>query len=220
MLLGSEFPNFKADSTIGEIEWHKYIEGSWAILFSHPDDFTPVCTTELGTVAKLAPEFEKRGVKLAGLSCNGVESHKKWIEDIEATQYADGNKVPYPIIADPSRDLAVELNMLDPVEKDKAGLPLTARALFIIGPDKKLKLQILYPATTGRNMAEVLRVVDSLQLTMKHSVATPSGWQNGQDVMVVPSLSDEDAKAKLGDMKVEEVPSGKKYLRLVADPSA
>lgn len=171
-------------------------------------------------MAKMQPEFDKRGVKLIGVSCNNVDTHMKWIDDVQATAYAGGAKVGYPIIADPKRELAVQLGMLDPVEKDKAGLPLTARALFIIGPDKKLKLQILYPATTGRNLTEVLRVVDSLQLTATHKVATPVNWQHGEKVMVTPAVSNEEAQEKLGDISVVEVPSGKGYMRMVSDPSA
>jgi alkyl hydroperoxide reductase subunit AhpC len=146
--LGDTVPDFTADSTEGPIEFYKYIEGSWAILFSHPNDFTPVCTTELGAVGNFLPEFEKRGVKVIALSCNDVVSHKGWIGDIES--YTPGAKVGYPILADPTRELAVKFGMLDPDEIDSKGIPLTARAVFIIGPDKKLKLSILYPATTGR----------------------------------------------------------------------
>eukprot|EP00164_Ancoracysta_twista_P001062 GFYU01001383.1.p2 GENE.GFYU01001383.1~~GFYU01001383.1.p2 ORF type:complete len:242 (+),score=87.25 GFYU01001383.1:58-726(+) len=217
--LGDEFPNFRAEASNvqGELEWHKYIEGSWAILCSHPDDFTPVCTTELGVLAKSLPEFEKRGVKVAGLSCNDKASHEAWIKDIEATQET---KVTYPIVCDPKRDLATQLGMIDPVEKDKAGLPLTCRAVFIIGPDKKLKLSILYPATTGRNFAEVLRVIDSLQLTVNYSVATPVNWTDGDDCMIVPSVSSEDAKTKFPKgFKTVDTPSGKPYIRVTPQPN-
>lgn len=173
-----------------------------------------MCTTELGAVGKLKAEFDKRGVKVLALSCNDVDSHKgcvcvyphtsslnvslqlhRWTKDIEA--YTPGSTVFYPIIADPHRDIAVKYGMLDPDEKDKAGIPLTARAVFVIGPDKRLKLSILYPATTGRNFGEVLRVIDSLQLTANHSVATPVDWKHGDHCMVVPTLSDEDAHAKV-----------------------
>ncbi|XP_023234601.1 peroxiredoxin-6-like [Centruroides sculpturatus] len=149
----------------------------WAILFSHPADFTPVCTTELGRVAKLVPEFNKRGVKLIALSCDNVDSHKGWIKDICSFSELNSEEFPYPIISDEGRDLAVQLGMIDPKEKDEKGLPLTCRAVFIIGPDKKLKLSILYPATTGRNFDEILRVVDSLQLTANKQVATPVDWK-------------------------------------------
>ncbi|KAK9805491.1 hypothetical protein WJX72_001219 [[Myrmecia] bisecta] len=218
--LGDTVPNFKAESTQGPLEWHKYIDGSWAVLFSHPADYTPVCTTELGTVAKYAQKFKDRGVKLAALSCNDTASHKGWITDIEATKFSDGAKVDYPIIADESRNIATTWGMIDPDEKSATGLPMTARAVFVIGPDKKLKLSILYPATTGRNFDEILRVIDSLQLTAKHSVATPANWHHGEKCMVVPTLSDEDAKAKLGGFDLVGVPSGKRYIRLTNDPSS
>ncbi|KAL3677722.1 hypothetical protein R1sor_020678 [Riccia sorocarpa] len=215
--LGDTAPNFVADTTHGEIDFHKYIDGSWAILFSHPNDFTPVCTTELGAVSKFLPEFEKRGVKVLALSCNDVESHKGWIKDIES--YTPGAPVTYPIISDPKRELAVKFGMLDPDEIDSAGIPLTARAVYIFGPDKKLKLSILYPATTGRNFNEVLRVIDSLQLTATHSVATPVNWNRGDKCMVVPSLSNEAAKEKFPKgFETVEVPSGKQYIRLTPQP--
>lgn len=217
--LGDVVPDFAIESTKGKIEWHKYIEGSWAILFSHPADFTPVCTTELGTVANLMPEFEKRGVKVAALSCNDKASHEGWSKDIESTKYAKGAKIGYPIIADPNRDIAVLYGMLDPDEKNAAGLPMTCRAVFIIGPDKKLKLSLLYPASTGRNFGEILRVIDSLQLTADHSVATPVDWTQGEKCMVLPTLSDEAAKEKFGNFDVVQVPSEKRYMRMTADPS-
>ncbi|CAI5533290.1 unnamed protein product [Closterium sp. Naga37s-1] len=216
--LGDRFPDFEADtSTAGRIKWHDYIDGSWAILFSHPADFTPVCTTELGSVAKFAEDFAKKGVKVAALSCDSADSHRAWISDIEA--FTPGIKVTYPIIADPSRDIAVKLGMLDAVAKDAAGLPLTARAVFVVGPDKTLKLSILYPATTGRNFHEILRVIDSLQLTAKYSVATPVDWKHGDDVIVAPSVSNEAAKEKFPKgFKTVELPSGKSYLRTTPQP--
>lgn len=195
---------------------------SWGILFSHPGDYTPVCTTELGQVAKLAHagEFAKRNVKVLALSCNDNSSHFGWIKDIESSQNVQGGKWPYPIIADASRDLAVKFGMLDPVEKDNGGLPVTARAVFIIGPDRKLKLSLLYPATTGRNFDEILRVIDSLQLTAKYSVATPVNWRDGDDVMIAPSVSAEDAEKKYPKgYKTVEVPSGKGYLRITPQPN-
>ncbi|KAL3160929.1 Peroxiredoxin-6 [Trebouxia sp. C0009 RCD-2024] len=216
--LGDVVPDFKAETSHGDIQWHSYIDGSWAILFSHPGDFTPVCTTELGQVGKLQKEFSERGIKLAALSCNDTESHKAWIKDIEA--YTPGSKVNYPIISDPKREIAVLYGMLDPDEIDMAGIPLTARAVFIIGPDKKLKLSILYPATTGRNFNEVLRVIDSLQLTAKYSVATPVNWQNGDKVMVTPNLSDDQAHQKFSKgFEKKDVPSGKGYIRLTPQPN-
>nr|DAC74100.1 TPA_exp: peroxiredoxin-6 [Thraustochytrium sp. LLF1b] len=220
-VLGSVFPDFEVDTTKGPIKFHEYIEGSWAILFSHPADYTPVCTTELGTVAKYADQFAERGVKLAALSCDDVESHKGWIKDILASQQIEGDDLPYPIIADNNRELAVKLGMLDPAEKDAAGLPMTARAVFVINPEKKLALSLLYPATTGRNFDEILRVVDSLQLTANQKVATPANWTAGKDCMVVPSISDEEATTRFpkGFNKVD-VPSGKGYIRLTPDPRA
>jgi len=218
--LGSTVPDFSAETTQGPISWHDYIGGSWSVLFSHPADFTPVCTTELGSVATFLPEFERRGVKVAALSCNDTESHKAWIKDIEATNFAGGNKIAYPIISDPGRDVAVLYGMLDPEEKDEEGLPMTCRAVFIIKPDKSLALSILYPATTGRNFSEVLRVLDSLQLTSDFSVATPADWSSGQPCMVVPSLSDDEAAKKFKKgFKRMDVPSGKGYLRMTEDPS-
>lgn len=217
LTLGDVAPEFVADTTQGEIDFHKYIDGSWAILFSHPNDFTPVCTTELGAVGSYLPEFKKRGVKVLALSCNGVESHKAWIKDIES--YTPGCSVSYPIISDPKRELAVKFGMLDPDEKDASGIPLTARAVFIFGPDKKLKLSFLYPATTGRNFKEVLRVIDSLQLTATHSVATPVDWNHGDRVMVVPGLTNEQATAKFPKgFEQISVPSGKGYIRLTPQP--
>jgi 1-Cys peroxiredoxin 6 len=216
-LLGSVVPDFTADSTQGVINFHDYIRGSWAILFSHPADFTPVCTTELGAVGSLSSEFEKRGVKVLALSCNSVDLHKAWTADIEA--YTPGSKVSYPILADPERKIAVLWGMLDPDEIDTKGIPLTARAVFIVGPDLKLKLSILYPATTGRNFNEVLRAVDSLQLTANYSVATPANWQNGGACMVIPSLTDEVAKEKFPKgFETVAVPSQKKYIRLTPQP--
>ncbi|XP_023234227.1 peroxiredoxin-6-like [Centruroides sculpturatus] len=217
--LGDEFPNFSAHTTIGIIDFHKWIEDSWAILFSHPADFTPVCTTELGRVAKLVPEFNKRGVKLIALSCDNVDSHKGWIKDICSFSELNSEEFPYPIISDEGRDLAVQLGMIDPKEKDEKGLPLTCRAVFIIGPDKKLKLSILYPATTGRNFDEILRVVDSLQLTANKQVATPVDWKQGEDCMILPTVKDDDVpKLFPKGVKVQAVPSGRGYLRFTPQP--
>lgn len=217
--LGDEFPNFKADTTIGPIQFHEWIGDSWAILFSHPSDFTPVCTTELGRVANLISEFEKRGVKVIALSCDSVESHKKWIQDIKSYAKHSGDGFPYPIIADENREIAVHLGMLDPVEKDKDGLPLTCRAVFVIGPGKKLRLSMLYPATTGRNFDEILRAVDSLQLTEKKNVATPADWKSGGECMVLPTLTDEEANELFPKgFFVINLPSGKPYLRFTPQP--
>ena len=216
----SSSKDFSAETTAGPMKWHEYIGGSWAVLFSHPADFTPVCTTELGSVASLKEEFDKRGVKVAALSCNDTESHNAWVKDIEHLDFSGKKSVTYPIISDPKREIAVLYGMLDPEEKDAEGLPMTCRAVFITKPDKTLALSILYPATTGRNFKEVLRAIDSLQLTANHSVATPADWTSGKDCMVVPSLSDEEATAKFakGFTKLS-VPSGKGYLRVTSDPS-
>lgn len=209
--LGDVFPNFEADTTTGRIKFHDWVGDSWAILFSHPADYTPVCTTELGEAARLHKQFEERKCRMIALSCDSVEDHKGWIKDIKCFQKLDD--FPFPIIADTDRKLAVELGMVDPDERTAAGLPLTCRAVFIIGPDKKMKLSMLYPATTGRNFTEVLRVLDSLQLTATQKVATPVNWKQGDACMVVPSLSAEQAKTLFPDHKQHKVPSEKPYLR-------
>ncbi|XP_061593830.1 peroxiredoxin-6 [Cololabis saira] len=215
LLLGDEFPNFEADTTIGKIKFHEFLGDSWGVLFSHPRDFTPVCTTELACAAKISDEFKKRGVKMIALSIDSVEDHRGWSKDVMAYKGDAGSALPFPIIADHKRELSVLLGMLDPDERDKDGLPLTARCVFVIGPDKKLKLSILYPATTGRNFDELLRVIDSLQLTAQKKVATPVDWKPGDKVMVIPSLSDSEAAALFPNgVTTKEVPSGKKYLRL------
>lgn len=209
-------PDFEAETTAGRIRLHQYFGDSWGILFSHPRDYTPVCTTELGRAAQLSAEFSKRNVKMIALSIDSVEDHCSWSKDILAyncEESADGS-LPFPIIADHKRELAVALGMLDPVEKDKDGLPLTARCVFIIGPDKRLKLSILYPATTGRNFDEILRVLDSLQVTARSRVATPADWKPGDCVMVPPSMTEEEAAALFPDgVYTKELPSGRKYLR-------
>lgn len=215
--LGDLFPNFEADTTVGNIKFHEWQGDSWAILFSHPRDFTPVCTTELGQVVTKEPEFKKRGVKLIALSCDGVEDHKAWSKDVMSFCGANGTSLPYPIIADPTRSLSKELGMIDPDEKDPTGMPLTCRAVFIVGPDHRLKLSILYPATTGRNFSEILRVVDSLQLTATQKVATPVDWEPGKPAMVVPTLSPEEAKQRFPKHEVRQVPSGKGYLRFTPE---
>ncbi|KAM6921734.1 peroxiredoxin-6 [Xenentodon cancila] len=214
LLLGDEFPNFEADTTVGKIKFHDFLGDSWGILFSHPRDFTPVCTTELACAAKISDEFKKRGVKMIALSIDSVEDHHGWSKDVMAFNSDADSALPFPIIADHKRELSVLLGMLDPDEKDKDGLPLTARCVFVIGPDKKLKLSILYPATTGRNFNELLRVIDSLQLTAQKKVATPVDWKPGDKVMVIPSLSDSEAAALFPNgVTTKEVPSGKTYLR-------
>jgi alkyl hydroperoxide reductase subunit AhpC len=205
--LGDTAPDFSADTTTGPIRFHDWIGDSWCVLFSHPKDFTPVCTTELGYVAKLGPEFRKRNVKVIGLSVDSVRSHKGWAADIEETQAA---KLDYPIIADPDRKVANLYGMMHPAHDEV----YTVRTVFVIDPKKKVRLMITYPQTTGRNFDEILRVIDSLQLTDKFSVATPVNWKPGQDVIIVPSISDQDAKARF--------PAGwkalKPYLRLTPQP--
>ncbi|HTG91095.1 MAG TPA: peroxiredoxin [Pyrinomonadaceae bacterium] len=206
--LGDIAPDFTAETTEGPIRFHEWIGDSWAVLFSHPKDFTPVCTTELGYVAKCKPDFEKRGVKVIGLSVDQTDSHKKWAEDIKETQ---GTALNFPVIADPDHKIAELYDMIHPEISDV----FTVRSVFVIGPDKKVKLMITYPASTGRNFDEILRVIDSLQLTAKYSVATPVNWKDGEDVIIVPSLSDEAAK--------EKFPGGwrapKPYLRITEQPN-
>ncbi|KAI1892032.1 hypothetical protein AGOR_G00149810 [Albula goreensis] len=220
ILLGDVFPNFEAETTIGKIKFHDFLGDSWGVLFSHPRDYTPVCTTELGRAAKLSDEFKKRNVKMIALSIDSVEDHVGWSKDIMAYNNEEpGCKFPFPIIADDKRELAVTLGMLDPDERDKDGMPLTARCVFVIGPDKKMKLSILYPATTGRNFDELLRVIDSLQLTAKKRVATPVNWKPGDEVMVLPNIpEDEAAKLFPAGVFTKELPSGKKYLRYTPQP--
>ena len=211
--LGAIAPDFTAETTEGRIKFHDWIGDKWAMLFSHPKDFTPVCTTELGYVAKLKSEFDKRNVKVIGLSVDSVDDHKKWSRDIEETQGAAPN---YPMIGDPELQVAKLYDML-PAETTGAAAGRTAadnatvRNVYIIGPDKKIKLIITYPMTTGRNFDEILRVIDSIQLTAAHKVATPANWRNGGDCIIVPAVSDEEAKSKY--------PQGwktlKPYLRLV-----
>jgi alkyl hydroperoxide reductase subunit AhpC len=209
-------PNFTAKTTQGTINFHEWIGDGWAVLFSHPKDFTPVCTTELGYMAKIEPEFTKRSVKLIGLSVDPVGNHEKWAKDIEETQ---GAKVKYPMIGDDDLAVAKLYNMLPAEEPGTsegrtAATNQTVRTVFVIGPDKKIKLMLTYPMTTGRNFDEILRVIDSIQLTAKHKVATPVNWKNGEDVIIVPSVSDDDAK--------KVYPAGwktvKPYLRVVKQP--
>jgi len=224
VLLGEVFPDFKCETTHGSFSFHEYLESDpakpWTVFFGHPDDYTPVCTTELGRAEVLIEEFTKRKCKMIGISCNDVESHKGWTKDILCNIGSSAESLSYPIIADKSREIVVQLGMLDPAEIGKAGLPMPARYLSIIGPDKKLKLSILYPATTGRNFDEILRVLDSLQLTAEHALATPVDWVKGKRLVVTPPVSMEDAKAKFQNLEVKELPSGKPYLRFVDDPLA
>jgi len=206
--LGSVAPDFTQESTEGKIEFHKWIGDKWAVLFSHPKDFTPVCTTELGLVAKLKPQFEKRNCKVIALSVDDVASHKGWIGDIEDTQKT---KMNFPILADPDRKVSSLYDMIHPQANDT----LTVRSVFVIDPNKKVRATITYPASTGRNFDEILRVIDSLQLTDNHKVATPANWKDGDDCVIVPALSDADAKPKF--------PKGWKalrpYLRMTPQPN-
>jgi thioredoxin-dependent peroxiredoxin len=206
--LGDKVPNFKAKTTIGEIDFYEYLGDSWGVLFSHPADYTPVCTTELGRTALLNEEFAKRNVKVLALSVDPLDKHAGWVSDINETQNCNVN---FPIIADEDRNVATLYDMIHP----NASATATVRSLFIIGPDKALKLFITYPASTGRNFAEVLRVIDSLQLTANYSVATPANWNAGEDVIVVPAVSTEDA--------IKKFPKGvkvvKPYLRYTPQPN-
>ncbi len=214
--IGEEAPNFTAETTEGKINFHEWLGNGWGVLFSHPKDFTPVCTTELGYMARLKDEFDKRNCKVMGLSIDPVTDHKKWAKDIEETQ---GHAVNYPIIGDFDLKVAKLYDMIHPdtagsSEGRTAADNQTVRSVFMVGPDKKIKLMLTYPMTTGRNFDEVLRVLDSMQLTAKHQVATPVNWKQGDDVIIVTSVSDEDAKKKY--------PQGWKalrpYLRLVSQP--
>ncbi|BFZ05516.1 hypothetical protein BsWGS_08555 [Bradybaena similaris] len=217
--LGDVFPDFSADTSHGRIHsFHDWLSDSWAMLFSHPADYTPVCTSELAKVLILEEEFKKRNVKLIALSCDDVDSHIDWGKDVVEYAGCKMEKLPYPIIADEKRELAVQLGMIDPDERSKEGLPLAARAVFIIGPDKRIKLSINYPATTGRNFNEILRAIDSLQLTARKKVATPADWQHGDKCMVLPTLSQEEAIQLFPNLETHALPSGKQYLRLTPQP--
>jgi alkyl hydroperoxide reductase subunit AhpC len=206
--LGDIAPNFKAQTSAGELDFYEYLGDSWGVLFSHPGDYTPVCTTELGKTASLKPEFDKRNVKVMALSVDSVESHAGWISDINETQ---GVEVNFPIIADEDKSIAESYGMMHP----NASATLTVRSLFIIAPDKTVKLIISYPASTGRNFQEILRVIDSLQLTAYHSVATPADWKDGEDVVVSPSIKTEDIAAKFPKGFTEIKP----YLRMTPQPN-
>ncbi|NEU07948.1 peroxiredoxin [Flavihumibacter sp. R14] len=205
--LGDTAPDFKAKTSMGEISFYDYLGDSWGVLFSHPADYTPVCTTELGKTASLKEEFDKRNVKVIALSVDSIESHKGWINDINETQNVEVN---FPLIADDNREVSEAYGMIHPNASETA----TVRSLFVISPDKKVKLMITYPASTGRNFQEILRVIDSLQLTAYHSVATPADWKSGEDVVVVPAIKTEDIPAKF--------PKGfreiKPYLRMTPQP--
>ena len=205
--LGDDAPNFSSETTDGTIDFYDWKGDSWAVLFSHPRDFTPVCTTELGRVAALKPEFDKRNVKVIGLSVDGVEDHQGWSKDIEDVT---GARLNFPLIADRDKKVAALYDMIHPSASDS----FTVRSVFVVGPDNKVKLTLTYPASTGRNFDELLRVIDSLQLTAKYKVSTPSDWKQGEDVIIIPAVSDNEAK--------ERFPEGwdtkKPYLRLVRQP--
>ncbi len=206
--LGDTAPDFTAETTEGQLSFHDWLGDSWGVLFSHPKDFTPVCTTELGEAARLKPEFDKRNVKIIGLSVDPADSHQKWASDIEETQ---GTALNFPVIADSERKVSDLYDMIHPNASDT----FTVRSVYVVGPDKKVKLMITYPASTGRNFDEILRVIDSLQLTANYSVATPVNWRDGDDCIIVPSMSDEEAK--------EKFPAGwkalKPYLRVTPQPN-
>ena len=209
-------PDFTAETTEGTINFHDWVGDGWALLFSHPKDFTPVCTTELGAVAGLKPEFDKRGCKIIGISVDGVSDHEAWSKDIEASQ---GHAINYPLIGDPSLEIVKLYDMLpadagDTSEGRTAADNATARSVFIIGPDKRIKATLTYPMTTGRNFAEILRLLDSCQLTANEQVATPANWEQGDDVIIVPSVSDESAAEKYPDGWTSPLP----YIRLVKQP--
>jgi alkyl hydroperoxide reductase subunit AhpC len=216
LALGDTAPDFEAQTTEGPIKFHDWIGDSWAVLFSHPKDFTPVCTTELGYMASIKPEFDKRGVKIIGLSVDPTDQHEKWADDIEETQ---GSRPNYPLIGDSDYKVSKAYGMLpadvsgDPAERTPA-LNQTVRNVFVIGPDKKVKLILVYPMTTGRNFDEVLRVIDSLQLTANHKVATPAQWKQGEDVIIAGSVSNDEAKEIFGDWK-----EPKPYIRIVPQPN-
>lgn len=207
--LGDTAPDFKAESTEGEISFHEWLGEKWCILFSHPKDFTPVCTTELGTLAKLKGEFDRRGVKILAISVDPLSHHQEWIHDINETQKTTVN---FPLIADPSSEVAKLYGMIHHNASDT----MTVRCVFIIGPDKKIKLMITYPASTGRNFTEILRVIDSLQLTSQHKVATPVNWKQGENCIILPTLSDEEAK-QLFPQGFETI---KPYLRITPQPTS
>ncbi len=206
--LGDLAPNFKAKTSQGDIDFYEYLGDSWGVLFSHPADYTPVCTTELGKTASLKEEFDKRNVKVVALSVDSVESHKGWINDINETQRVEVN---FPIIGDENREIALAYDMIHP----NASMTATVRSLFIIAPDKTIKLTITYPASTGRNFQEILRVIDSLQLTAKYSVSTPADWKDGEDVIIIPAVKTEDIPGKFPKGFTEVRP----YLRLTPQPN-
>jgi len=221
LFIGNTVPNFSFQTQLGEMDLYDYLGSGWGIIFSHPADFTPVCTTELGEVARLADEFLDRNTRVIGLSCNDVGSHQLWIADIKA---ATGQQVEFPVISDESRAVSCLLGMISEEMRDnpenKNKMLAAVRSVLIISPDRKLQLTLTYPPSTGRNFHEILRVLDSLQMTKKHFVATPVNWTHGQDVVVMPSVTDEDADEIFPSVQKIDLPSGKGYLRMTADPTA
>ncbi len=214
--INDEAPDFTAQTTEGEIDFHEWIGDGWCVLFSHPKDFTPVCTTELGTVAGLKGEFDRRNCKVIGISVDGVSDHQAWSKDIEASQ---GHALNYPLIGDPTLDIVKQYDMLpaDAGDTSEGRTPMdnaTARSVFVIGPDKRIKATLTYPMSTGRNFAEILRLVDSVQLTAKEQVATPANWEDGDDVIILPAVSDEAARAKYPQGWQQPLP----YIRVVPQP--
>jgi alkyl hydroperoxide reductase subunit AhpC len=205
--LGDEAPDFTATSTEGELKFHEYLGDSWGVLFSHPADFTPVCTTELGAVAALKPEFDKRNTKVVGLSVDALDNHETWSQDIEDVT---GSKLNFPLVADTDRSVADKYGMIHPNASDT----MTVRSVFVVGPDKKVKLTLTYPAATGRDFGEILRVIDSLQLTAKHKVATPADWRQGEDVIITTAVSDEEAAERFPGYETL-----KPYLRKTPQPT-
>lgn len=221
LTLGDTFPNFDAEAygVDGKFNLYHYLGDSWGLFMSHPSDFTPVCTTELAEAAKHHKCFASRNCKVVGFSCNDMNTHKEWAKDLMAKAGMSGD-LPFPLVCDPERNLAKDLKIMDPTEKDSQGIPLTCRACFFLNPQKEVKAVILYPATTGRNMTEILRVLDSLQLTEKYPVSTPVNWTPGQPCCVLPDLPADEMKSRFPKgVHVEELPSGKSYLRITPDPS-
>lgn len=219
LTLGATFPNFDAEALgVDKFNLYDYLGNSWGLFLSHPSDFTPVCTTELTEAVRLHKIFESKNCRIVGFSCNDLNSHKEWAQDIMANAGESGN-LPFPLVCDPDRNLAKNLGILDPKERDTKGLPLTCRAVYFIGPDRTVKALILYPATTGRSMKELLRVLSALQLTEEFPVSTPAEWQPGQDVCVIPFVSAEEMKRRFPKgTKSRELPSGQDYLRYTPDP--
>jgi len=219
--LGMLVPTFTSNSTQGKIDWHRWIGDSWALLISYPHDFNPVSTTELAELAKMRKDFEERGVKVAVLSANSVDDHHEWVHDIESSELPDGHPIFFPLISDPERSVSEMYGMLDPNVKTlpQHGLPIVCRCALLIGPDRRLRCSMMYPPSTGRNMSEILRAIDSIQLNEKHHVMTPANWVPGESCTIDPSLSDHEAKARFEKVTTVSMNSGRTYMRFVSDPS-